>query len=630
MYKVSVPVYLANLDRNGKEQTLEELKKIDAERVFFALSDGYCTDKDKRREMLALLRENCVFFRRHGFEVGAWFWGLMFDKETEFTPLQGVCGTKAPTFACPLDNNFLNFVGEYIKDIARTGVDIVMFDDDFSFYHSGSMDCLCDLHVKEINAITGEDLDRETLAEYIWKHPKNKYRDALIAVNGKALEGFAAAARKAADEINPDIRMGACAGLASFDIDGTTPARLAKIFAGKTKPFARLLGAPYWATHYPWIAPHTFGTFLQDAIEYTRMESAWIKSEQIELMAEGDVYPRPRSVCPAALLEGFDTALRAAGCTDGILKYAIDYYSDVGYETGYVKFHCRNVPLYQEIEKRFVGKTACGVRVYEAMNKVADAAPCGRVNEETWFLDFFFSKAAKTLAYNTIPTVYEGEGVTAVAFDENARHLTARDFQKGLIIDIAAAEILFDKGVDIGIERFGESVSAGREERFLRDGNHICSVGGTRVWDLELKDGAEILSDTETEKGTLPVSYRYVNGEGQRFLVFNLNSRTEKCVFRHYARGRQLAENTQWLGGEKLPAYCYGHPSLYLLCKRGENSLSVGLWNFFEDIAIEPEIELSKAYSRIEFIGCRGELKRDKVILSDIPAFGFAGFEVFD
>ena len=368
---------------------------------------------------------------------------------------------------------------------------------------------------------------------------------------------------------------------------------------------------------------------LEDAVRLCRALAVPLTVLPLDVLAQEAVAQNGPDRCYHCKRAMF-TALRAAGCTDGILKYAIDYYSDVGYETGYVKFHCRNVPLYQEIEKRFVGKTACGVRVYEAMNKVADAAPCGRVNEETWFLDFFFSKAAKTLAYNTIPTVYEGEGVTAVAFDENARHLTARDFQKGLIIDIVAAEILFDKGVDVGIERFGESVSAGREERFLRDGNHICSVGGTRVWDLELKDGAEILSDTETEKGILPVSYRYVNGEGQRFLVFNLNSRTEKCVFRHYARGRQLAENAQWLGGEKLPAYCYGHPSLYLLCKRGENSLSVGLWNFFEDIAIEPEIELSKAYSRIEFIGCRGELKRDKVILSDIPAFGFAGFEVFD
>ena len=51
------------------------------------------------------------------------------------------------------------------------------------------------------------------------------------------------------------------------------------------------------------------------------MESAWTKNGEIEIMAEGDVYPRPRTLCPASCLEGFDTAIRASGCTDGVLKY---------------------------------------------------------------------------------------------------------------------------------------------------------------------------------------------------------------------------------------------------------------------------------------------------------------------
>ena len=63
-------------------------------------------------------------------------------------------------------------------------------------------------------------------------------------------------------------------------------------------------------------------------------------------MAEGDVYPRPRINCPASYLEGFDTAIRASGCTDGILKYGLDYTANADYETGYARFHERNTPLY--------------------------------------------------------------------------------------------------------------------------------------------------------------------------------------------------------------------------------------------------------------------------------------------
>ena len=81
------------------------------------------------------------------------------------------------------------------------------------------------------------------------------------------------------------------------------------------------------------------------------MESSWTKAGDIEILAEGDAFPRPRTRCPASYLEGFDTAIRASGCTDGILKYGIDYFSNTDYETGYAAFHrrlslIRNIPIY--------------------------------------------------------------------------------------------------------------------------------------------------------------------------------------------------------------------------------------------------------------------------------------------
>ena len=63
-------------------------------------------------------------------------------------------------------------------------------------------------------------------------------------------------------------------------------------------------------------------------------------------------------------------------------------------------------------------------------------------------------------------------------------------------------------------------------------------------------------------------------------------------------------------------------------CKEYEDSLSVGLWNFFPDIVFSPVIDLSGSFSEIECIGCEGELQGNKVSLSDIPAYGFSGFTV--
>lgn len=63
-------------------------------------------------------------------------------------------------------------------------------------------------------------------------------------------------------------------------------------------------------------------------------------------------------------------------------------------------------------------------------------------------------------------------------------------------------------------------------------------------------------------------------------------------------------------------------------CEKDDNSMAVGLWNFFPDTVIEPVVELAKEYSEIEFINCSGKLNGNKVHLSDILPFEFVGFEV--
>ncbi len=563
------------------------------------------------------LRITAVFFKEKGFEVGAWIWTFWVKDNKNFKNMRYINGTEIK------DENFVKFAADYIKDIAKIGVDIIQFDDDFRYgFLSDSPACLCDNHIAEINRITGENSTREELAKHIVSGGKNKYRDAYLKANGDAFRNFAAEIRKAVDEVNPNIRIGACSCMTSWDIDGTNAAELAKILAGNTQPFVRLIGAPYWAMFNAW------GNSLQDFVELERMESSWTRKDNIEIFAEGDAWPRPRTRCPANYLEGFDTAIRASGCTDGILKYGIDYLSNADYETGYAKFHERNRGTYAKIDEMFGDKTCCGVRVYESMNKLSDMVVPTAVNSKVSIEYLFFSKAARTLAFNTIPTVYEGKGVCGIVFDENARILPLDAIKNGLIIDIAAAEILDARGIDVGIESFGAVLISGESEHFTDNDNHILT-DGLPIYDIKLKPNAEVLSDTKTSAGVIPMSYRYKNSDGNRFLVLNVNTRSDNSnVLKHYARSRQYAENIPWLSGKKLPAYVYGNPALYIMCKKNEKSIAVGLWNFFADIAIDPVVELDAEYSGIEFINTNGKLDKNKVYLNDIPPFGFVGFEV--
>ena len=621
MYKISVPVKSITLRAEDKERIVSDLRKLDAERVFLTLG-CYELDSDKRHRSLDALKDNCAFFKANGFEVGTWIWTFTLHNNKEFRNMRSIQGTELTSFMCPTDERFVDFVTDYIKDIASCGIDLIMFDDDFRYgFLAESPACLCDEHIRRINEIAGDSLTREDICEHIVSSSKNKYRDAYIKVNGDALRSFASRVREAVDKIDPAIRVGACTCMTSWDIDGTTPVEIARLLAGNTKPFFRLNGAPYWAVKKNW------GNSLEDIIELERMESAWSREEDIEIFAEGDTFPRPRSSCPASYLEGFDTAIRASGCTNGILKYAIDYYSKVDYETGYVRYHEKNRTVYQDIDRLFSDKKSVGVRVYEYPQKLSDMIMPTAVNNKVQIEHLFFSKAARTLAANTVPTVYKGNGVCGIVFDENARHIPRNAIKNGLIIDVAAAEILTSRGIDVGVEAFGKMAGDGELERFLGDGNLIISKR-SEVCDLKLRTNAEILSDINTSLGILPLSYRYENAEGERFLVINVNTRGSEHLLKHYARSRQYAEQIEWLSGKKLPAYVYGNPSLYIQCKESKGALAVGLWNFFADTAFEPVVELAECYSDIEFVNCSGTLIGDKVTLTDIPPFGFVAFEV--
>lgn len=617
MYKISVPVTNENVNRCSKERVYEELKKFSPDRVFISI-DRYLQDESKKQLLLESLTENCRFFKSKGLEVGVWLWAFMLS-DNPFSCITTLKGTRLSENCCPADEKFLDFAASFVKDLAKTGVDIIMFDDDLRYgFLSDSPGCVCEHHMKMIREAVGEEISPEKLREYIYLGGENKYRSAYLKANGDAFRNFAKRMRETVDEINPDIRIGACSCMSSWDIDGVSAAELSEIFAGKTKPFVRLIGAPYWAAMNGW------GNSLQDVIELSRMECAWSDNGNIEIFSEGDVYPRPRIHCPAVYLEGFDTALRAAGCTQGILKYGMDYVSNEDYETGYSEYHRRNAETYNATHKLFDNKESLGVRVYEYPEKLKTAL----FTEEENIENMFFSYAARALAYNSIPTVWQGEGITGAVFGENARHIEKSALKNGMILDIRAALILKERGFDIGIKKENGKETVGAYEIFKYNNNRIAARD-VSVFDIELSENAEVLSYTEKDEKVIPMSYFYENKDGEKFLVLNaVYTIDNPSIFRHYERARQLQNAAEKLSGKALPAKISGHPALYMQCKENENALAIGLWNFFPDTVFSPEITLSEEFSDAHFINCTGKIHNKALLLSDIPAFGYAAIEL--
>ncbi len=624
MYLTSIPINCYKFHRTKDKNTiLDELKAFDADRVmlnFESMLDGHIA-RDSREEyekQISYMKEACDFFKSQGYEVGAWFWGLQFDKGLGFREIKTLQGRSVDRFACPTDERFLEFFASCLKDVAKTGVDIILLNDDLRFGAWGGFGCVCEKHIEMIGKELGEKIEETKLKDLILSGGKNKYRDAFLNANKKALENYAKVMRSAVDEVNPETRMGFCACMTSWDIDGDA-FNLARILAGKTKPMLRLIGAPYWAAAEPY--KHK----LQDVVELERMEASWNYCPDIELIAEGDAYPRPRINCGASYIEGFDTALRASGALDGILKINVDYVSDAGYEAGYLKKYIKNKPVYEAIKQHFEGKKSVGVRVYESMKKAEAMHFPNALGGHREMEDVFYSSAARILNANSIPTVYEGSGTTGVAFGENAYHLTEENFGKGLIIDALAAKILTDKGIDVGIEEFGERERM-KYQYFTEHGNFIIA-SNCIISNVKLNSKCKILSyaTSDFESQGKPICYLYENGDGQKFLVFTCIAREGEAFLRQHGNGKIIADNALWLSGEKLPAYSCGNPNLYIQCKEDEEHMVIGIWNFFEDEAIEPAIFLGREYESAEFLFGSGVISEDKAILDDIPPFGFRG-----
>ena len=59
-----------------------------------------------------------------------------------------------------------------------------------------------------------------------------------------------------------------------------------------------------------------------------------------------------------------------------------------------------------------------------------------------------------------------------------------------------------------------------------------------------------------------------------------------------------------------------------------KKALSVALFNVFEDSILTPEVTLAKPYGKVRTVNCTAQLQGDRLTLSEIPAFGFAAFEV--
>lgn len=656
MYRLCVPIS-NNFECDDKdfERLTKQLRESGTDTIFLIFHRVLAND-DMLRDNIKSFKKTRKKFMDYGFTVNAWLAPTIGyggrsscdnDAPEKYTRIVTDLGRVTEGAFCPLDENFTADFMNTLKALAETGVEEIMFEDDYTltggkmFHEHG---CCCERHMKLLSKKLGEDVSREFISEKLYSSDGIGYRHTFLEVMGETLADFTKKVEKTIHGVNPNIRIGLSANASSYLMEGITTGELSKLTAGNTQPFIRMTGAPYW---------DNIPTFAGN-IEAIRLQTYWLSDCGAELINEGDVYPRPRHWIPAAYLEGYDMVLRADGNCGGILKYMTDYTSRANYETGYIDRHIRNKPHYEETERRFGGKKCVGLNIVENLDTFANAEFGDDVTRDTYHnYGAFQPLISQWFAVdNSLPIAYGQKNSASIVFGENARGVDEEILKNGVIIDAYAAKILMQRGIDVGIKSYKKTHPMPVEYFCEADDYTIATANPDAIYyDFEIDEKAEVLSEFLKIEGNFgnysehlwksaqrcPACYYYKNDKDYGFLVYSFVAEAswakgiwQKGLFRNYYRQEQICRGVEKLQGRKLPAMCMKNPELYILCKKDDGSMAVGLWNFFADGVINPEIVLDGEYSRADFYNCSGRLDGDKIILDgEILPYSFAYFTVW-
>jgi len=576
-------------------------------------------DKEKNVENLKMLGENIEYLKTRGYTPFVWAQAFGFgiplnekDKKIAeaFERITDFDGVKLGDAMCPLGEAFMENYGNLIRGIAMAGAKRIMLDDDLCLSVRPGLGCSCEKHLAVLSEKMGYRIDRQTIKQELFKGEGNALRHAWLDVMGQTLIDFAKKVRSFADEIDPDIEIGFCAGYTSWDIEGVDALTLTKVLAGKNKPFMRLTGAPYWVEQ-----KRFDGQGMAQIVEFTRMQSACCKDSGVEVFTENDSYPRPRYRVPAAIMETFDFMM-AADSDIGQLKYLFEYYSSPEYETGYVDHHLRNKEKRDSVQSIMGNMPSCGIYVHEQMRKVESMAFPENAHSYYETMMTAFSHAADMLSSCSIPITYEKHEGVAAAFGDSGR--TVELNHKGYIIDYPAAVALKKRGVDTGlISAKGTGVPF--TEKFIKYDDEVLLDGCIRhgrhqnqdvFYTCEIKKEAYVESAFPMTYGEIPASYRYENANGQKFLVFLFDASAVKPnsgLSCSYYRQQQILNAVGWMD-EKLPAVIRRQPGMYMILKQDDEKLAVAIANFSLDPAYDVLIETEIKGIKIETIGAEGKM----------------------
>lgn len=635
MYNTWIPIHGKNLNHETRETFLAYLRRAECTRIVIVAHEVRFIDDDTPDPAYDALCNHIAFFQKNGIETGIWIGTTIGHGEllaheaaeslcSPYTPLSDLNGNVLSGTRCPLDPAFQRDFASYVARLGRTGATTILLDDDFRLSRraNGGFFCACDRHMADMERRLRESgtppISRKEFLAAAFSGKPNAYRDAWLASQGDSLKALASALRDATD---PSVRIALCTVHSHLDIDGVDGLTLTRILTGKNPPLLRTHGAPYW----PVLSK---GKDLPATLEIARMFASFSAAEDVELIAEGDVYPRPAYNVPASYLELFDAVMRADTLHHGILKYMFDYCASPAFETTYLEHHENDLPLLKKVTERFSCSTPVGVRVHIAphtlKNADLDLDPAGDQTP--------YPSAGLALQHAGVPTVYRGQGFTDAAFGEAARTLDADALQNGLFLDASAAVILTERGIDVGLsapDRSWHYTETSVSALKTHDPEEYATIwgGGGRMLDAILRDSAEVLLYALANGKELPLLYRYENENGKRFLVTLISGRSfhgRLGIPHSYLYGALLKKGLEWITRAPLPLLLPRKAGLYTIAAQKGSTQLLLLCNCSADELLSPTVTFDRPVTAASASESAVHTDGNRIVFEQpLPAFRF-------
>lgn len=523
----------------------------------------------------------------------SWWMALTLKQGTkvDYQHVVGIEGGESPVGLCPLDDRFIEDMGQKSALIAQTAKpEMILLEDDFSLQNYGKkyyFSCFCPLHLKAFAQKAGKFYSREELLK-IFKEDKQEtleLRKLWAQCAKESLVKFCKGIRQAVDKVAPEVRIGWCE-TGGTDADGFASIDIPLALAGKnTRPLIRIRSA--WYSCYD--SPQKFPEFLAHSL-YT----AERMPPHFEAIQEADTYPHTTYYISADMLRMSNEISLAMGM-DNILLYAAQYNDDPMEDPSFLEMYRRNVKRFEVLSEIGDQGHLDGVKI--VFNPMAHSAKMMTKEGKTTYGEVFTMLARMGIPFST------KQGKAAVLAGPIAEVITVEEVTEllkgGLLLDAEAADILCKRGFS---KLLGVTVTPVKK---MFNGERMCDIpflegirarsisnsvlnpagseGSARHKNLIPHKGAEVLTfypAVGSEEAAQPGIVRFTNSLGGRVCVVAAIFTGNRSANIFSLRKQEIFRRVfNWLNGENLPAAVSKTPNMWLFVRKSADCTYLYLTN---------------------------------------------------